>query len=367
MLKSNHKYKNNSKLENNLCIIGGGNIAKSFLFETNFKSISLLSVGSHEINRNIFILNGKKKKFNNVYNYYGNFLKKYNLIIITSPSDQYPVILKKIKRFLNKSTYIGNVAGGGGFFWLINKIIPKHNKFFTFERAPFISRYENKKFLHFKKKFYRIAFTDENVFKILKKNIKVNAFKLNSFLETEIISSNYLYHLVLIYVISLRRKKSIYFYKNLRKKDLKIFKKIDFDLNKIMHSYSKYLQNNLKYISYNEHFGSDDQKVYNIFTKGDLSKIKISPNDLTSEGRFYREDFQNGIILVKQLAEFVKCKTPSLDKMIRFHQKKFHVSYIDKKNKLILKNLKKTNLPSNFGYSNKSLFNLLKKLLYTIY
>ena len=128
-----------------------------------------------------------------------------------------------------------------------------------------------------------------------------------------------------------------------------------------MHSYSKYLGVNLKYIGYNEHFGSNDQKVYNIFTKGDLSKIKTGPNDLTSKGRFFREDFQNGIILVKQLAEFVKCKTPSLDKMIKFHQKIFKVSYIDKKNKLILKNLKKTNLPSNFGYSQKSFLNFLQK------
>lgn len=69
---------------------------------------------------------------------------------------------------------------------------------------------------------------------------------------------------------------------------------------------------------------------------------------LNPESRFFWEDIPYGLCILKDIAQMVKVKTPTTDKMIEWHQKFMNKKYIES-GKLVKETLKETGCPSKYG------------------
>jgi hypothetical protein len=330
-------------------IIGGGNIAHSlsvflgsntsdevFVLTNNYARWSS-SISENNINSSIY------RGDVTVSNDYEKYIPKSDVIIITVPAFAKKTILEKIKPFFNKKTWIGAFPGGPYFDLLVKKYLGKDTKFFASQRVPFISRIGiyGKSVLTYPKDEIHIAFSkshDEMDFVNWMEgvlNLKVK--KIPSFLQITLSNSNpilhpaRLYSLFYNYVNGYVYEREYLFYEEWDDVASDLLISMDKELHDIINLLGI---NDLKLNLITDHYGVDGvksltKKIRNIESFKGI-KAPMLPVDKgyipDFNSRYFTEDFNFGLLVIKDFADLVSFATPMISKIITWASK-FSNSY----------------------------------------
>lgn len=332
-------------------VVGGGNIGTVLAAE--LKKLN--------VNDSVFIETSDSKKWGSsidIYNENDEFLYNVNDICISQDiicdGDVYFFTLPKqiLKEKLNqhfqvitnKHAVFVFVPGTGG----VEYLLPKDSAytFVGLQRTPYIARikeYGKKAYMLSKKdKIYFATLGNQNNFD-LEKIIGISCEKVHNFLEVTLTPSNPILHTSRLYTlfssndIMHQYDSNIMFYSEWSDNSSKCLLACDRELQNI----KKVLKNtDLSMVkSLLEHYGVSDvesatKKIRSIKAFKNIESPMIKTNngkyivDLNS--RYFTEDFEFGLVIIKSILQICRLKTPSIDLILAWYQDIF--------NKKIIKN-----------------------------
>ena len=377
----------------NICIIGAGNIGTYLAAYISMKEECKvwLHTSKPELFKEELVLIEEEKnlkhtvKLDCITNDYEEAVKDADYILITHPSFLIEHTLNSIINYVKKGTVIGAIPGFGGKEYLINELLEKKCIFFGTQRVPSIVRleaYGECVCLKQKNKFMKIRSIpgsySEEISNTMTRLIDIKCIPLNNYLGITLSPSNptmhpsRLYELFKDYIKDEKLyDRNPFFYEEWGDEASSILLKLDDELEKI-------------YKSLNE---NDD------FDESDFEKIRIRFNTENPEGiteqirnapgfqgidspmikykegyipnvnsRYFTEDIQFGLCIIKSFAELCNVDTPIVDKIITWAQNLLNKEYI-KDGKIIGVDVDELVIPQSKGIKNKQqLINYYKSL-----
>lgn len=301
-------------------------------------------------------------------------VKDADYILITHPSFMMKDTIDKISSYVKKGAVIGAIPGFGGKEYHIDTLINKGCIFFGSQRVPSIIRLEKYGecvLLKQKNEFMKLGvipskYADE-VCKTMTSLIDINCYPITNYLGITLSPSNptmhpsRLYELFENYNNDLVYDRNPLFYEEWGNDASSMLLKLDDELTAIFKS----LNEN------NELNASDFEKIktrYNIETPEELTqKIRTAPGfkaidspmvthengyipDLNS--RYFIEDLDFGLCIIKAFAEICEVDTPTVDKVIYWAQNLLNKDYLVN-GKLQGKDAKNLITPQNKGINTK--------------
>lgn len=296
-------------------------------------------------------------------------------ILITHPSFMMEETLDNISKFVKKGTVIGCIPGFGGKEYFADKLLDKGCIFFGTQRVPSITRlesYGDRIILKQKNEFMKISAIpssySEEVCKTMTSLIDINCYPINNYLAITLSPSNPTMHPSRLYELFKDYKEGkIYedhslFYEEWGDEASSTLLQLDEELLKIFNSLNEY-----------NDFNEDDfEKIkgrYKISTPSELTnKIRTAPGfqtiktpmvkhkngylpDLNS--RYFIEDIQFGLCIIKSFAEICEVDTPKVDEIIYWAQDLLGKNYLVN-GKLQGKNINELVIPQSKGLKTKS-------------
>lgn len=334
---------NNKK---NICIVGGGNIGTLLYSDLSLNKnvdVSLYTSKPNLWGDSIKVYNSSdvllyEVTCGNISNNASEIISNADIIIITLPSSVYPDFYFKIKDFIKPGSWLGFMPGSGGVELISQDVLDNGSFIFGFQRVHGIARIKE-----YGKSVYSLGkknelfmsaipkcMTDEicNTFTELL-NIKCNT--LSNYLNVTLTPSNPILHTTRLYSIFKDYKEGVYW-----KNPILFYEEWNDDSSNILLACDLELQMLLKKLSCINLDGVKSLKEhYELKTPVELTrKIKSitafkdieAPMEKTDFGfmpdfksRYFTEDFQYGLNIIKSFCEIVNLATPNIDVVLNWY------------------------------------------------
>lgn len=375
----------------NISIIGAGNIGTYLATYISLKDNCKvwLHTSKPEAFKETLVLVEEEKdlkhsvKLHSITSDLESAIKYADLILITHPSFMIENTLKSIINYAKNGTIIGAIPGFGGKEYYIEELLNKGCIFFGSQRVPSITRldsYGECVVLKQKNEFMKLGiipnYEGERVCEIMTKLIDIPCYPIKNYLGITLSPSNptmhpsRLYELFNDYEPGNAYDEHSLFYEQWGNEASSMLLKLDEELITLFHE----LNEN------NDFEPSDFERIksrYNIETPEELThKIRTAPGfqtiktpmikvdggylpDLNS--RYFIEDIDYGLCIIKAFAEICKVDTPVVDKIVYWAQDLLGKEYIVA-GKLKGKDVKDLVIPQAKGITTKEeLINYYKK------
>lgn len=367
----------------NICIIGAGNIGTYLAAYISLKEenkVWLHTSRPSAFNGTVELIEEEKNLVHNVKLHcvtssLEEAVGNADYVLITHPSFMVEETIESICPYLKKGTVVGVVPGFGGKEYLIQKLLEKECIFFGTQRVTSIIRlkeYGKSVVLKQKNPFVRIAAIPKEhtkeIAETMEKLIDIPCFTLDSYLGITLSPSNPTMHPSRLYELfkdyvpgETMYERNPYFYEEWGTEASKSLLEMDEELKAIFNS-----------INENNDFNPlDMEKIkvrYEIETPEELSKkINTAPGfigidspmakveggyipDLSS--RYFIEDLQFGLCIIKAFAELCSVETPKVDEIIYWAQKLLKKEYVVN-GRLTGKDVSELAIPQNRGIKDK--------------
>ena len=343
----------------NICIVGAGNIGTYLATYISMKEgnkVWLHTSKPEVFKEEITLVEEEKKlrhnvKVHSITSSYEEAVKNADYVLITYPSFMIEETLKKIIPYLNKGTVVGVIPGFGGKEYLIDELLEKGCIFFGSQRVPSIIRLEKYGecvLLKQKNEFMKLRVIpskySDKVCEVMTSFIDIPCLPLSNYLAITLSPSNptmhpsRLYELFNDYVEGEKvYPRNPYFYEEWGTLASQTLLDLDDELTEIFNS----LNDN------NEFYEEDMEKIkkrYGISIAEELSKkintapgfqgidspmVKVEGGFIPNKNsRYFVEDIQFGLCIIKAFAELCNVKTPTVDKIIEWGQKLVGKEYL---------------------------------------
>lgn len=342
----------------NIGIIGAGNIGTYLAAYISLKKdykVYFHTTKPHLFNEEI-ILNEEEKnirhkvKIHKITSNLEEATKESDLILITHPSFMMEKTLKEISKYIKKGAVVGAIPGFGGKEYFIDEIIENGGIFFGSQRVPSITRlvsYGKEVDLKQKNPFMKISVIPsihkEEVCRTLTNLIDIPCIPLKNYLGITLSPSNptmhpsRLYELFKDFTPSVTYSRNPLFYEEWGDDASSMLLALDEELTSIYNVLNKN----------NDFEVSDFEKIktrYNIKTPSELTnKINTATGfqgitspmvqkedyfipDLNS--RYFIEDLDFGLCIIKAFGEICNVETPTVDKVIYWAQNLLDKEYL---------------------------------------
>lgn len=379
----------------NICVIGAGNIgtylATYITMKENHK-VWLHTSKPENFKEEIRLIEEEKSithkvKLHSITASYEEAVKDADYILITYPSFMIDKTLKIIAPYVKKGVAIGLIPGFGGKEYLMEELINKGCIMFGSQRVPAIirlERYGEAVLLKQKNEFMKIAVIpnkySDKICKDMTGFIDIPCLPLKNYLAVTLSPSNptmhpsRLYELFSDYEVGKTvYERNPYFYEEWSSIASQLLLDMDDELTLIFESLNE-----------NNDFEKEDmekiRKRYNIEKPEELSKkINTAPGFqgidspmLKVEGgyipdknsRYFIEDIQFGLCIIKAFALLCNVSTPTVDKIIKWGQTLVEKEYLVD-GYLEGEDVKELLIPQNIGIkTKKDLIKYYKDLQY---
>lgn len=366
-----------------ICVIGAGNIGTylaAYISMKNNYEVWLHTTKPNLFKENMVLIEEEKDlkhsvKIHSVTESLEDAITDADYVLITYPSFMVKDTLNKINPYVKKGTRIGVVPGFGGKEYCIDELLQKGCIFFGTQRVPSIVRLEKYgEVVNLKQKndFMKIAAIPREYTKRICDDITsmidIPCLPLDNYLGITLSPSNPTMHPSRLYELFKDYKdgETIYprnflFYEEWGNVASENLLKLDEELAKIF-----------KELNINNDFNPNDfEKIKTRLNVEDASgvteKIRTAPGfqgitspmiekeegfipDLNS--RYFIEDIQFGLCVIKAFAELCNVETPVVDEITSWGQKLLNKEYIVD-GKLCGKDVDELIIPQNKGINNK--------------
>lgn len=130
-----------------ISICGGGNLGSvcAGIFLSQGIKVNLLTGHPDNWSKKIVVIDTKGKSYSGEFSIISSNAEEVivdsDIVLLCVPGYLIERTLREIKPFIKESTLIGSVVSCTGFFFKAHSILNRNTKLFGFQRAPFISRY----------------------------------------------------------------------------------------------------------------------------------------------------------------------------------------------------------------------------------
>lgn len=363
----------------NICIIGAGNIGTylaAYISMNNENKVWLHTSKPESFKETIALIEEEKNiahdiKIHCITSSYEEAVSNADYILITYPSFMMEKTINNILPFLKKGAVVGAIPGFGGKEYLIDKLLEKECIFFGSQRVPSIIRlekYGESVLLKQKNPFMKVRVIpgeySEKVAKDMTGFIDIPCIPLKSYLAITLSPSNPTMHPSRLYELfhdyvegESVYDRNPYFYEEWGTMASSELLKLDEELELIFNAFN-----------INNDFDANDiEKIktrYNIETPEELSeKINTAPGFIgidspmvkveggyipDKNSRYFIEDIQFGLCILKAFAEILDVKTPEIDKIATWGQNFLGKEYIVN-GRLNGKDINELTIPQNKG------------------
>ena len=360
----------------NICVLGGGNIGTlliGYLGQNSGVNVSLYTSRIDKWSDKIDVYDSSDNLkytsiLKNVSSDPKEVISNADIIISTLPSQVFPVVLKSIEDYIREGTWIGVMPGSGGVEFYCKELIEKKEcVLFGFQRVHGISRI--KEYGHSvydlgkKKELFIAAWPSsevENVCCLMESLLKIKCTMLPNYLSVTFTPSNPILHTTRLYAMFKDYEEGVYwdrniqFYSEWNNKASEMLLACDEELQNICNAIEGL---DLKEVlSLKEYYESDSiEKMTNKIRSIEAFKgiespmIEVDGKFIPDfKSRYFLEDYQYGLCIIKGFGDVVGIKTPSIDKVLAWYEKVSNVEYYVN-GKFIGKDLKDLPMPKNYG------------------
>lgn len=296
-------------------------------------------------------------------------------ILITHPSFMMKKTLKEISKYAKKGTVIGAIPGSGGKEFFIDNLLKKDCIFFGSQRVPSVTRLESYgECVHLKQKneFMKINVIphkySDNVCKIITNLIDIPCSPLDNYLAITLSPSNptmhpsRLYELFKDYKDGVIYNRNPYFYEEWGNLASDTLLKLNDELEETLDSlneFNDFNRDDFEKINLRFKISSTEELTNKIRTTPGFKGIKTPMINYDKcyipdlKSRYFIEDIQFGLCIIKAFSEICLINTPTVDKLIYWAQNLLNKEYLVD-SKLIGKNVTDLVIPQNKGIKTKS-------------
>jgi predicted dinucleotide-binding enzyme len=356
-----------------ICIIGGGNIGMALAVELcrNIEEARLVMLTSKSeiFSKKLISIDAVTHieticELYLVTNNYDEALKDIDMVFITSPAFCVADIIKKM--ILSSKTIICFVPGTGGREFYSKELIDQGHIVLGMDRAPFVARIINEGMSVVVSKKNQIRFAvmrsknQSDIAHFLSKMLNMVCLPLNNYLAVTLTPSNQILHTTRLYAIFLDRELNslfdtqIKFYAEWDDFSSSCLLLADNELQEVCRRYKP--MNLSEVVSLKTHYESNTviemtKKIRNIKSLAEIDAPLLFDNGkyiIDQKSRYFIEDFPFGLCIIKGFSDIVGVNTPTIDKILNWFEKFFHVTYFTRNNfnGVDLKNIP---IPQNFG------------------
>lgn len=298
-----------------------------------------------------------------------------DIILLCVPGYLIQPTLEKIAPYLQAGTEIGSVVCCTGFFWMARHVLGPQPKLFGFQRVPFISRvktYGKEAELKGYKSQLKIGGNEQSDLNRLaaffSDVLRTPTVTLGHYLEAALTNSNPLLHPARIYGMLSPFPQTVYdreflFYEEWDDYSSDILIRCDQEFQNIVSHFPIRREEIPSLLAYYESVDSESltRKIRSIEAfKGIKMTMIPTDNGFTVDysNRYFVEDIPYGLLIIKSLGSLVKEKTPVIDEVIRWMQKRMDKEYLTPEG-LNGKDLIRSGIVQNYNiYTEKTLYNL---------
>ena len=367
----------------NICIIGAGNIGTylaAYISKNPKNKVWVHTSRPEAFKEDIELVEEEKGiaykvKLHCVTSSYEEAIKDADYVLITHPSFMIEKTLKSIEDYLKKGTVVGIIPGFGGKEYLINRIVKKGCVYFGSQRVPSIIRldkYGERVNLKQKNPFMKIAAIPkrhtEEICKTMTELIDIPCMPLKSHLAITLSPSNPTMHPSRLYELfkdyvpgETIYDRNPYFYEEWGTIASSELLKMDEELIAIFESLNEH--NDFKVedmerikIRYNTDVPEILSEKINTapgFIGIDSPMVKVENGYIPDlKSRYFIEDLQYGLCIIKAFAELTEVATPEVDKITNWAQNLLNKQYLVD-GKLRGEDVKELIIPQNMGINTK--------------
>lgn len=316
-----------------------------------------------------------KVKLHSVTSSLQEIVENSEILLITHPSFMMENTLKEVTKYAKSGTIIGVIPGFGGKEYYIDELLEKGCIFFGSQRVPSITRLESYGecvLLKQKNEFMRLAVIPnkfkEYVCEKMTSLIDIPCLPINNYLGITLSPSNPTMHPSRLYELFKDYEEGIVydnhslFYEEWGNEASTTLLQLDEELKNIFNSLNEFSD-------FNENDFEKIKSRYKISNPSELTeKIRTAPGfqtiktpmikcgngyipDLNS--RYFIEDIQFGLCIIKAFAEICDVKTPVVNKVIYWGQKLLKKEYLVN-DTLCGNDVKELVIPQNIGILTKT-------------
>ncbi len=346
-----------------IAICGGGNLGHTMSGKLSGKSGVEVSVLTSKpecwVKKIEVIENDGTVSFANldyISNKAENVIPNADIIFITTPSFLISDIIREIKPFIKKETWIGSVQCSGGYFLQAQNLLPNHKNIFGLQRVPYISRikeYGKSVYLKGYKDCLKVAFLKDNdsdiLVNILYDLFEIPILKLQSYWEVTLTNSNPILHPSRLYDLFKEWKEGMFykeeplFYEEWTDRASCFLVKCDNELMQVVEKLGV-----PKIPTVLEHYGvtSEEELTQKLRSIEAFKNIHLALTEIGEdkyvpnfEHRYFVEDIPFGLSLIKKVAKELNIKTPMLDEIYNWAKTVMQKQSFDKGiSQLVIKN-----------------------------
>ena len=327
-----------------ISICGGGNLGSvcAGVFLSQGIKVNLLTGHPDNWSKKIVVVDTKGKAYSGEFSIISSnaedIIIDSDIVLLCVPGYLIEKTLREIKPFVKESTLIGSVVSCTGFFFNAHSILDKNTKLFGFQRAPFISRYneygKTANLLGYKNEL-KVAIEGpkkEETRQLLEKIFLTPVSLLDNYFEASLTNSNPILHTGRLYSLwkdytDETYDHPIFFYSDWNDDASEIVLSMDEEFMCLIHKLG--ISNNSipsllnYYESFDKHTLTAKIKSIPAF-KNIISPMKQTENvwipDFNS--RYFTEDFPYGLRYIKELAIQYDVKTTVIDKVYAWGSQK---------------------------------------------
>ena len=365
-------------MKKTICICGGGNIGHVIAGYLSLKEnvdVSVLTSNPSLWSSQLLLKTPKQDNIRcNLLKISDNpneVIPNADIILLCLPNFAIEETLIKVKEYVNDAQLIGSVVSSGGFFWIAKNTLKNNPKLFGFQRVPFVSRtIEYGKYAELKGfksvlKFSTTNNIDSNNLSSLFSDLFDTPCKvLNHYLEATLTNSNPILHPARLYGL-FHAWDSItpyenppLFYEGWNDYSSEILILCDEEFQKIVHKLPLGYAEIPSILDYYESTGitSLTKKMKSITAFKDITtQMKVVDGGFIPdfEHRYFTEDVNFGLLIIKYLGLLLNVETPTIDTLIIWAQKHMNKSFLVD-GQLTGNDICETGIPSNYGIRTKN-------------
>ena len=295
-------------------------------------------------------------------------IKDADYYFFTIPKHVIKPFIEKHIEMVEKSAKFIFIPGQGGVEFLYEKAKLKNIEFMGFQRIPYtvrLNRYGHSVcYMSLKKTQMCLATPSDKEKDFLESLIKVPLKKLPNYLAITLVPSNPILHTARLYDLfsdgshqGRSYDRPILFYREWNDEVSKLLLEMDHEVQKICTALSEFDLSDV--IPLGEYYESK--------TPEELTKKLISINALANiespmvkrgdkfyadlDSRYFKEDFDFGLILIKAIAELIRVQTPKIDMVLKWYGNLINKKILDEEGKIIIR--EEMMVPQKFGIVTK--------------
>ena len=296
------------------------------------------------------------------FNSYEKSVKDSDVVICTVPSFVSKSVINEISRF--SPPLIIFVPGYGGKEFCCKSLLQLGSLVIGLSRSPYVARLKDLNYVvASKKKTIDVSVLNStiDISKLIEELIGISCKQVKSYLTITFTPSNPILHTARIYSmlkncnLETPFSKVIKFYSEWDDDASETLLQMDYELINVCKKINEICF--FEHIPLSEYYEADTvkkmtQKILSIQSWKDLNSPMKKIDEyfyIDSDSRYFREDFPFGLCILRGFAEIADVRTPVIDKVLRWYEKFFNVSYFDNNEQFCGDDLHKTGIPQNFG------------------